>query len=90
MSVRAYRVEEIRFVKDSSFNLWHDDKLIEFLDGECGLFETLPNGSGLTEVPIEVLEKAIKTLNLDGELVKALKQDIEACRDDGYVTYYCF
>jgi len=90
MSVRAYRVNKIEHEWGSSFNLWHDDELVEFRDRNYGLYEGMSDGTGLVELPVEALEEAIKTLKLDEDLVKALKQDIEACRETGYVTYYCY
>ena len=91
MSVRAYRVTKIEHEQDNTFNLWHDDKLVDFLDSECDFFAGLTNnGTGLVEVPVEALQKAVEELELDDELRKALMKDIEACRDDSYVTYYCF
>ena len=92
MSVRAYRVNKIEHEKSDTFNLWHDDKLVDFLDSECNFFAGLTNeGTGLVEVPVEALQKALEEkLELDDELRKALTEDIEACRDDSYVTYYCY
>ncbi|GAH58348.1 unnamed protein product [marine sediment metagenome] len=91
MSVRAFRVKKIEHEKSDTFNLWHDDKLVDFLDSECGFFVGLTSeGTGLVEVPVEALQKALEKLELDDELRKAVTEDIEACRDDGYVTYYCF
>ena len=91
MSVRAYRVNKIEHEESDTFNLWHDDKLIDFLDSECGFFAGLTNqGTGLVEVPVEALEEALEKVEMDDELKEAIKQDIEARRDDGYVTYYCF
>lgn len=91
MSVRAYRVIKIEHAPSDTFNLWHDDKLVDFLDSECGFFAALTNeGTGLAKVPVEALQKAVEKLELDDELRKALMEDIEACRDDGYVTYYCY
>ena len=91
MSVRAYRVKKIEHEESDSFNLWHDDKLVDFLDSECNFFAGLTNeGTGLVEVPVEALQKAVEKLELDDELKEALKRDIEAHRDDGYVTYYCY
>lgn len=90
MSVRAYRVNKIDHQEANTFNLWHDDKLIDFLDSEYGFYEGLTgNGTGLVELPIEALEEAIKKLELDDDLVNALKRDIEAC-ESGYITYYCY
>lgn len=91
MSVRAYRVEKIDTATPNSFNLWHDTELVDYLDEECGFFENLGDGGGLTEVPITVLRSAIKELNLDPDTIKCLEQDIEAGeKDNGFVTYYCF
>ena len=90
MSVRAYRVNKIEHEESDTFNLWHDDKLVDFLDREYGFFEHLSDGTGLVEVPIEALKEALEKVEMDDELKEAIKQDIEARRDDGYVTYYCF
>lgn len=90
MSVRAYRVNKIDYEEYNSFNLWHDNELVDFLDREYGLYEGMSDGTGLVELPVEALEEAIKKLTLDDELVKALKRDIETCRESGYVTYYCY
>jgi len=91
MSVRAYRVENIDYVMPNSFNLWHDDELVKFFDEEYGLFESLTEGTGLTSLPVEALERAIAELDLEDCIVEALKKDIEAGKaNDGWVQYYCF
>ena len=56
MSVRAYRVNKIDYEQEDSFNLWHDDELVEFLDREYDFYEWMSNdGCGLVELPIEWL-----------------------------------
>ena len=90
MSVRAYRVNKIEHEESDTFNLWHDDKLVDFLDREYGFFERLSDGTGLVEVPIEALQEALEKVEMDDELKEAIKRDIEACQDDGHVTYYCY
>ena len=91
MSVRAYRVKKIEHEESDSFNLWHDDKLVDFLDSECNFSAGLTiDGTGLVEVPVEALQKALEKLELEDEVRKALTEDIEACRDDSPVTYYCY
>ena len=90
MSIRAYRVIEIEYARPSTFNLYHDGKLVNFFDKEYGFFETLNEGTGLTELPIEALERALAEVPMDEELIEALQADIEACREEGYVRYYCF
>ena len=91
MSVRAYRVTKIAHESDNTFNLWHDDKLMDFLDREYGFFEGLTkDGTGLVELPIEALQEALEKVKMDNELKEAIQKDIEACRDDDHITYYCY
>ena len=90
MSVRAYRVIKIEYAKPNSFNLYHDCKLVNFSDREYGFFESMTDGRGITELPIEALERALAEVPMDEELKEALKKDIEACRGNGYVLYYCY
>lgn len=94
MSVRAYRVIKIETAKPNSFNLWHDDKLVNFLDHNYGFFEGMNENSGLTEVPVEGLREALANpeLELDEDVIEALKRDIEAADQEGneYVQYYCY
>jgi hypothetical protein len=92
MSVRAYRVIKIEHAQPNTFNLWHDDKLVQFLDKEYGFFEGLNESGGLTQVPVEALERALKEVPVDDDLKEALTKDIQTCRKEGeeYVQYYCF
>ena len=94
MSVRAYRVIKIECAQPNSFNLWHDDKLVNFLDREYGFFEGMNEGGGLTEVPVEGLREALANpeLELDEYIIEALKRDIEAADQEGdeYIQYYCY
>jgi len=92
MSVRAYRIIKIEHARPNTFNLWHDCKLVEFFDKEYGFFETLNEGTGLTDLPIEALERALAEVPMDEELKGALQKDIETCREESedYVRYYCF
>ncbi len=93
MSVRAYRVINIETAHPNSFNLWHDSKLVDFFDQEYGFFEKLGDeGQGLTELPVEALERAIAEVEMDDEAKEALQKDIEFAReqDEDYVQYYCF
>ena len=94
MSLRAYRVIKIECAQPNSFNLWHDDKLVDFLDQEYGFFEGMNAGGGLTEVPVEGLKEALAKpeLELDEYIVEALQRDIEAAEQEGdeYIQYYCY
>jgi hypothetical protein len=90
MSVRAYRVTKIEHEESDTFNLWHDDKLMDFL-GKYGIYGNLnEDGFGLVDLPIEALKEALEKVEMDDELREAIQKDIEACPEEGYVTYYCF
>lgn len=95
MSVRAYRVNSIDQERIPSFNLWNDNKLVSFLDGEYSFFDKLPDGSGHSELPIEALKKALeKKVELElGEItIKQLEADIKWCEEHNneYIEYICY
>jgi len=97
MSVKANRVIEIKIETEySSFNLWHDRKLIDFLDSDGGFFRGLTSdGTGLAEVSVEVLEDAVSKaseLELDEDTVANLKKDIAWAKENNeeFVQYYCY
>jgi len=95
MSVRAYRVRRLEYAKSETFNLWHNEKLVDFLG-------VLDDGSGLNndccgmvEIPVEKLEEAVtkaKELDLDEYRVGTLKRDIALAKrkKTDYLSYYCF
>ena len=96
MSIRSYRVIEIKHEQNQSFNLWHDEKLMDFLDREAGFSNNLSDdATGLASVPLEALEKVItmaEKLELDVDTIQHLKNDIESARTAGdeWVEYYCY
>ncbi|MFP3880598.1 MAG: hypothetical protein ACLFVA_06560 [Dehalococcoidia bacterium] len=93
MSVRAYRVIKIEYARPDSFNLSHDEKLMEFLDKEYGFYRYLDDDcNGLTVFPLEALDRAIAEVEMEDDVKEALTKDIETCRKEGeeYVQYYCF
>ena len=96
MSVRAYRIIEIKTEENPSFNLWHDHNLRNFLDEDGELYSHLASdGTGMAEVPVKKIKMAVKMaaeLNIDEKTVNQLKKDIVAARynKDEYITYYCF
>ena len=95
MSVRAYRLIEIKTETEPAFNLWSDEgqriieafALYEQLDGE---------GGGIIGVDIEELEALVdnpeRGFNIEAETIKAIKRDIEATRANGdnYIEWYCY
>ena len=97
MSIHARRIIEIK-TEDSyiSFNLWHDKKLMEFLDSEADFYSQLTSdGTGVTEASVEVLEKAIDKateLELDADTITNIKEDIvwAKAHNEEFVQYYCY
>ena len=97
MSVSANRIIEIKVEESyNTFNLWHDSKLMDFLDTEADFFSRLSDdGTGISEVSIEVLEKAVSMsveLELDDDTVTNLKKDIAWAKanDQEFVQYDCY
>jgi hypothetical protein len=97
MSVSANRIIEIKVEESyNTFNLWHDRKLMDFLDTEADFFSRLSDdGAGISEVSVEVLEKAVSMaieLELDDDTVTNLKKDIAWAKanDQEFVQYDCY
>jgi hypothetical protein len=96
MSRRAYRVVEIVYGEESSFNVSDEQELTDFFESEVLFSDSLgSDGSGMFDIPVTVLRKAIrkaKELNLSAETVERLRKDIESTRanKDEAVTYCCF
>ncbi len=97
MSVIARRIIEIKIETEyDSFNLWHDRKLMDFLDTEADFFSQLnADGTGISEVSVEVLEKVVSKaveLELDGDTITNLKKDIAWANEHNEVAvqYDCY
>jgi hypothetical protein len=90
MSVRAYRITTIEYAHPDSFNLWHDAELVEFLEKNDYLSALNLDSCGICEIPTELLQEAVDTVNLSPETKANLLKDIQLCSEQGYVTYYCF
>jgi hypothetical protein len=97
MSISANRIIEIKVEESyNSFNLWHDRKLMDFLDEEANFFSRLSDdGAGVSEVSVEILEKAVSMsveLELDADTVANLKKDIvwAKANDQEFVQYDCY
>jgi len=96
VSVRAHRILKVEYAPNTSFNLWHDKKLIEFFDshnysGFCSQMND--NGGGVVSVEVSVIKEALEKvmeLELDLYTVKQLKADIEAVGDEPTIDYDCF
>jgi hypothetical protein len=93
MTVWAHRIIEIKRAKNPSFNFRDNQKFIQFLDEDGEFFSNVnSNGSGMVEVPIKKVVKAIKEskkLGLDEETIKRLHKDISFAknRKNKYILY---
>ena len=90
MSVRAYEITTFEFAEAPTFNLWHDEELMELL--EPYLPEDFNSSAGgYLEFSLEQLEEARKeakakeTQDTLDEMVQAAKKS-----KDGWVQFWCF
>ena len=96
MSVRAYRVIKIKRAEAPSWNLWHDDKLLEFFEKQEDCTNGITEGGGGSyEVSVYALKRAlddVEKLELDKWHVKAIKADIAFAKKHGdtHILYDCF
>ena len=94
MSINAYPVIDLE-LGNVSFNLYRDRNLADYLDAEIELYGKIHDGSGLLDIPVKVLKKAMRRsekLKLDNRTIDRLQSDIAAAKSgkDEVVTYYCF
>jgi len=86
MSVRAYKVLDIKTAKDPSFNLWHDDAITDLIDSD----QLDANGGGLVELSRNDIETRIKEYKKQGQDASLLKSVLKDFGDEDYCQYYCF
>lgn len=93
MSVRAYRVIEIKAVQGESFNLWRDNTLNDELRNS-GYYDNLNESGGIFEIQISALKEIIAEIGstINPDTLKNLQEDIKAIEDAGeeYIQYYCY
>jgi len=95
MSIRAYKVLDIKKKQSPSFNLWRESEVIDFLnEQEDGFLDSLNQDCcGLTCVKVTSIKELIRRadeFHLDKDSIKCLGDDIKGYDDDDYVQYYCF
>ena len=94
MSINAYHVIDIK-MGNVSFNLYRDGNLADFLDNEIQLYGRIHDGTGMIDIPVKILKKALQQsekLNLSEKTMKRLRLDIVSAKTskEEVVTYYCF
>jgi len=92
MSVRAYRINNIEKEESESFNLWHDEELVEFLRENDALNNLNINNVGIIEIPLETLKDALKTVKMEDDTRQSLEDDIFFMESKGedYICYWCY
>lgn len=91
MSVKGYKLIEIRHEESPTFNFANEE--INFWLAEIGAFESLDvNGCGLIHVSRKCIEMALEDnpeSRFSSESIAVLRQMLAECGED-YVSYYCF
>lgn len=87
MAIRAYRVNKIEYEPTPSFDFWNDEEFVEFLR-KGGV---LPEDENVIDIPVCVLEEALKTELIMNEVRESIKADIKWAKeqDREYVQYIC-
>jgi len=91
MSIRAYKIIEIKKEENNTFNLWHDEELVEAIH-LYGKDQLNIDGCGIVEFDTEELKHSLKFHKWqDKDQKDKLKQMIQQSKDDGgFVSYYCY
>lgn len=87
MSVRAYRINEIKYEESPTFNMWHNQELVEYLERENGIEDT-----NYFEVSVDSLEKAHLSVSIDDSTLEMINKDIQWAKNNNedfiqYLTY---
>lgn len=95
MSVRAYRVNKIETENNASFNMWRDEKLMDFFEDNSSVWNGLnDDGNGYIEIEVQAIEKALKEFEFgkDDYRKEALTSDLKWSKDNNedYIMYSCF
>lgn len=98
MNIWAHRVNHIEYAEEASFDIFRDEAFLDMLDeldDDGFVKERILSQSGMVDVPVKALRKALKSsakLGLGEQTIRSLKQDIafaEAKKQDT-VLYDCF
>jgi len=88
MSIRAYKLIEIKTEKTPSFSVSHDNWVLDTLN----LWDNLNDGCGvitIRDLDIKALRRRSKGNLERQEVVKQIEKDL-ASADDDYVEYFCY
>ena len=91
MSVRAYRIKHIEAEAFETFNLWHNDELVDLLDVyEKNGLNT--DGVGIIEFGLDELTEALEIAEQEKtkEILRKMITDVKASKDGEYIKYECY
>jgi len=91
MSIRAYRLNKIEYEVMPTFNLTHNEKLVDFLD----LFGQLSCDTGFVDISVDKVRDALENYNdleLDPYIISNFEKDLlwAQTNKEDYITYYVF
>jgi hypothetical protein len=94
MSVRAHRIIKIEYADYPSFNLWHDEPIMDFLSAQDG-FQDFRNedGNGTIEFPAQALVDLLASdIALEVYHKEAFEKDIQSVNGnmEEYIEYSCY
>ncbi len=87
MSVRAYRIKKIKYETSETFNLWHDEELMQLLSYRMDTLNE--DGCGYIEFSKEELQEALEEVKQE-DTKSILKKMIGDAKKTGWVRYCCF
>jgi hypothetical protein len=95
MSVRAYKVITKETETSPSFNLWHDQDLLDFLENQVSTqFFYCDDGQiNSVFVRVKAIKNALKNKKLwekDDYRIEQLKKDIAGLDDEDEIEYECY
>lgn len=95
MSVRAYKLIEIKTAKSPTFNCWSNNDIFAlanadgYNDGGVIIFDKATAEIELSEIEVTNYNDNDEENNRK-EKIKILKQIIKDCGDEDYCEYYCY
>lgn len=88
MPIKAYRVLKAVTIKEPSFSMFFEEKLVEYLADKFDFFIMIDDdGIGFSVLPVEALQSALLNVTLTEEVRKHLNNDIEFGKKTGWVRY---
>lgn len=93
MSVRAYKIITKEIESEPSFNLWHDQDLIDLLQRKGEYDENIgDSGSGTMGFSVASIKYALKHYKWEKEDYRKdqLEKDIKGLTNDDWIEYECY